>query len=124
MTDQPGQRALILGGGPAGLTAAYALQKMSRPGRAVRPVVYEAGGLVGGIARTENKNGYRFDIGGHRFFTKVPEVEAMWDEVLGDDFLIRPRQSRIYYRGRFYAYPLKIFNALNNIGAYEAVRIL
>ncbi|EAQ01566.1 hypothetical protein OB2597_03978 [Pseudooceanicola batsensis HTCC2597] len=90
----------------------------------MRPVVFEADHIVGGISRTESKNGYRFDIGGHRFFTKEAEVQAMWEDILGDDFLTRPRQSRIYYRGRFYSYPLKLFNALNNIGVYEAVRIM
>ena len=122
ITATPDQEtALILGGGPAGLTAAYELQRRADH---VRPVVFEAGDIVGGIARTENKNGYRFDIGGHRFFTKVSEVEEMWKEVLGDDFLTRPRLSRIYYRGKFYDYPLKIFNALGNIGVYEAGRIM
>lgn len=115
------QTAIIIGGGPAGLTAAYELQKNSD---LIRPIVFEAGRIVGGISRTESHNGYRFDIGGHRFFTKVPEVEAMWHEVLGDDFITRPRLSRIYYRDKFYAYPLKIFNALGNIGPYEASRIM
>lgn len=115
------RRIGIVGGGPAGLTAAYELQRQNP---ALRPLVFEAGDLVGGIARTESHRGYRFDIGGHRFFTKVPEVEAMWHEIMGDDFIVVPRLSRIYYRGRFYSYPLKIFNALNNIGAYEATRII
>ncbi len=119
-TPRP-ETAVIIGGGPAGLTAAYELQRRSER---VRPVVYEADRIVGGISRTESHNGYRFDIGGHRFFTKVPEVEEMWHEVLGDDFITRPRLSRIYYRDKFYAYPLKLFNALWNIGPYEASRIL
>ncbi len=80
--------------------------------------------MVGGISRTESKNGNRFDIGGHRFFTKVEAVERMWHEVLDDDFITVPRLSRIYYRDRFYDYPLKLFNALSNIGAYEAFRIM
>lgn len=80
--------------------------------------------MVGGIARTESHNGYRFDIGGHRFFTKVKEVEDMWIEVLGDDFITVPRLSRIYYRGKFFDYPLKLFNALSNIGPYESLRII
>src|SRR5512141_2929510 len=86
------QTFIIIGGGPAGLTAAYELTKVG-----IKPIVLEMGARVGGIARTEVFNGYRMDIGGHRFFTKVPEVEAFWQEVLGDDFLTRPRLSRIYY---------------------------
>jgi protoporphyrinogen oxidase len=78
---------------------------------------------VGGISRTVVADGYRFDIGGHRFFTKVPEVEALWHEILPDeDFMLRPRSSRIYYRGKFYDYPLKPLNALRNLGPLEAVR--
>ncbi len=112
---------VVIGGGPAGLTAAYELQRRSDE---YRPIVFEGGDLVGGIARTETHNGYRFDIGGHRFFTKVGEVEEMWKEVLGDEFITVPRQSRIYYRGKFFNYPLKIFNALSNIGVYESARIV
>lgn len=111
----------VIGGGPAGLTAAHTIQAKSD---AYQPIVLEASDLVGGIARTESYKGYRFDIGGHRFFTKVPEVEALWREVCGDDFITRPRQSRIFYRGKFYNYPLKIFNALGNIGPTEAGRIM
>ncbi len=112
---------LVIGGGPAGLTAAYEFQKRA-PSR--NALVLEGGDIVGGISRTESHKGFRFDIGGHRFFTKVPEVTAMWHEIMGDDFIRVPRQSRIYYRGKFYDYPLKIFNALGNIGAYEAARIM
>jgi protoporphyrinogen oxidase len=112
---------IIIGGGPAGLTAAHELLKQSSRHR---PVVLEATDMVGGIARTENKDGYRFDIGGHRFFTKVPEVEAMWHEVLGKDFITVRRLSRIFYRGRYYDYPLRIWNALSNIGLYETYRII
>ncbi len=112
---------VVIGAGPAGLTAAYELQK--RSGRH-KPIVLEGSDMVGGISRTESNNGYRFDIGGHRFFTKVREVENMWKEVLGDDFITVPRLSRIYYREKFYDYPLKLFNALSNIGPYESLRIL
>ena len=111
----------VIGGGPAGLTAAYELQKHSAN---YHPVVFEESGQVGGIARTETYKGYRFDIGGHRFFTKVQQVEALWREVLPEEFLRRPRMSRIYYREKYYAYPLKIFNALFNMGPYESGRIL
>jgi protoporphyrinogen oxidase len=111
----------VIGGGPAGLTAAYELQKLS--GRH-RPIVLESSDMVGGIARTENYKGYRVDIGGHRFFTKVSEVEALWREVLGDQFVTRPRMSRIYYRGKYYDYPLRVLNALGNIGPLEAVRVM
>ena len=112
---------VVIGGGPAGLTAAYELQKISD---AFRPIVLEASDMVGGISRTESHNGYRFDIGGHRFFTKVPDVEKMWHDVLRDDFITVPRVSRIYYRGRYFAYPLKLLNAFTNIGAYESLRIM
>lgn len=112
---------VVIGGGPAGLTAAYEFQKLS-PGS--RALVFEGDKIVGGIARTESYKGFRFDIGGHRFFTKVPEVEAMWHEVMGEDFIRVPRSSRIFYRGKFYDYPLRLLNALTNIGAYESVRIV
>ena len=117
---KPDQVAII-GGGPAGLTAGYELQKQSD---SFSPVVFEASAHLGGIARTESYNGYRFDIGGHRFFTKVPDVERMWHEVLKQEFITVPRSSRIYYRGKFFDYPLNLFNALSNIGVYEAARIV
>ncbi len=111
----------IIGGGPAGLTAAYCALKN---GLSLRPVVLESTDQVGGIARTESYKGYRFDIGGHRFFTKVSSVRALWIEVMQEEFLRRPRLSRIYYKDKFYAYPLKLFNALGNVGVYESSRIL
>ncbi|MBA2436975.1 MAG: FAD-dependent oxidoreductase, partial [Acidimicrobiia bacterium] len=88
---------VIIGAGPAGLTAAYQLTKAGR-----QPVVLESDKVVGGISRTVERDGWRFDIGGHRFFTKVPEVEALWHEILPDeDFLLRPRMSRIFYDGKY-----------------------
>jgi protoporphyrinogen oxidase len=109
---------VIIGAGPAGLTAAYMLTK-----RGVAPTVLEADTVVGGISRTAVRDGWRFDIGGHRFFTKVKPVNDLWFEILGrDEFLRRPRMSRIYYRGKLYDYPIKPANALKNLGPVEAVR--
>src|SRR5256886_6567199 len=109
-----------MGAGPAGLTAAYELLK-----REVAVTVVEKDPKqVGGLARTVEHNGYRFDIGGHRFFSKNQEIEDLWTEVMQDEMLTRGRLSRIYYRGRFYAYPIKAFNALWNLGPVEAVRCL
>jgi protoporphyrinogen oxidase len=112
-------RVVIIGGGPAGLTAAFELCKAG-----VKSVVLEQDDVVGGIARTVNHRGYLFDIGGHRFFTKVKAVDAMWREVLGEDFLRRGRLSRIYYGKKFFYYPLKPLNALLNLGIVNAIRIL
>jgi protoporphyrinogen oxidase len=109
---------VVIGAGPAGLTAAYELGKAGAPA-----VVLEASDTVGGISRTVERDGWRFDIGGHRFFTKVPEVESLWHEILPDEeFLLRPRMSRIYYRGKLFDYPLKATNALGNLGILEAIR--
>jgi protoporphyrinogen oxidase len=109
---------VIIGAGPAGLTAAYQLAKAGKVA-----TVLEADTVVGGISRTVQRDGWRFDIGGHRFFTKVTPVEDLWHEILApDELLLRPRSSRIYYRGRFYDYPLKPLNALRNLGLIEAVR--
>jgi protoporphyrinogen oxidase len=114
--DDP--RVVVIGAGPAGLTAAHQLVS-----RGVVPVVLEATDDVGGISRTVVRQGWRFDIGGHRFFTKVPAVEQLWHELLpGDDLMTRPRMSRIFYGGKFYDYPLKPMNALRNLGAVESAR--
>ncbi|MDB5292237.1 MAG: FAD-binding protein [Phycisphaerales bacterium] len=106
---------VVIGAGPAGLTAAYELAKHGRTG-----VIFEADSVVGGIARTVERDGYRFDIGGHRFFTKVKEIERLWDEMLGEPMLTRPRLSRIYFGGKFYSYPLSATNALRNMGLWTA----
>jgi protoporphyrinogen oxidase len=118
-TDAPAAKpnVVIIGAGPAGLTAAYEL--VARYG--ITSTVLESDSVVGGISRTVERDGWRFDIGGHRFFTKVKEVEAFWHEILPDeDFMLRPRMSRIYYEGKYYDYPLKAFNALRNLGVREA----
>jgi protoporphyrinogen oxidase len=109
----------VIGGGPAGLTSAYALAK-----EGVSPTVFERDRLVGGISRTEEYKGYRFDIGGHRFFTKVPEVEALWHEIMGDRLKWRSRLSRIFYDGKFYPYPIALWPTLRNLGPVESARIL
>ncbi|MBZ6377418.1 FAD-dependent oxidoreductase [Pacificimonas flava] len=102
----------IIGAGPAGLTAAYLLTK---EGYSVT-VIEKDSTYVGGISRTVEHDGYRFDIGGHRFFSKSKQVVDLWNEILPDDFIQRPRMSRIYYEGKFYSYPLRAFEALGNLG--------
>ena len=111
-------RVVIMGAGPAGLTAAYELYKHD----VAVTILEKDPKQVGGLARTVEHKGYRFDIGGHRFFSKNQEVEDVWTEVLGDEMLNRGRLSRIYYRGKFFAYPIKAANALWNLGPVEAAR--
>jgi protoporphyrinogen oxidase len=110
---------VVIGGGPAGLTAAYCLAK-----HGLHSIVLEKGDRVGGISRTETYKDYRFDIGGHRFFTKVPEVQHLWREMLGDDFIKVPRLSRIYYQGKFFSYPLEPMNAVSNLGVIQSLLIV
>jgi protoporphyrinogen oxidase len=117
--DRQNRSAVIIGAGPAGLTAAYELSKHNVPA-----VVLEADNTVGGLSRTVNYKGYLFDIGGHRFFTKWDEVNQIWKEILEDKFLQRPRLSRIYYRRKFFHYPLRAKNALFGLGLLESIRIL
>ena len=118
--DAPLPDVVIIGAGPAGLTAAFELTR-----RGCASTVLEADDVVGGISRTVERDGWRFDIGGHRFFTKVKEVNDLWFEILGaGEFLQRPRMSRIYYRGKLYDYPIKPVNALRNLGFIEAVRCM
>jgi len=112
-------KVVIIGAGPAGLTASYALSK-----RGVPATVLEADRVVGGIARTVNYKGFLFDIGGHRFFTKWTEVSQIWNEILGSKFLERRRLSRIYYHKKFFYYPLQARNAFFGLGIFESVRIL
>jgi protoporphyrinogen oxidase len=119
-TPRPGGPPVaVLGAGPAGLTAAYRLVE-----RGVPVVCLEAGETVGGLARTVVEDGYRFDLGGHRFFTKSREVEALWAELLGPELLVRPRLSRIYWRGRFIQYPLRPADVVAKVGPGELVRCI
>ena len=112
-----GDHVVIIGAGPGGLTAAYLLAKQG-----VSVTVLEGDDVVGGISRTVQYKGFRFDIGGHRFFTKIAPVEALWHEILGDEFISVPRLSRIYYKEKFFDYPLKAKNALKGLGIWNAVK--
>ena len=113
-----GNPVVIIGAGPAGLAAGYELTS-----RNVSPIILERDGIVGGIARTESYKGFCFDIGGHRFFTKNEEINRLWEELLGDDFLRVNRLSRIFYQGKYFNYPLRPVNALFNLGPVESLRI-
>ena len=120
MTEPVRERqVVIIGAGPAGLTAGRELTKLGD-----RPTIVEKTARVGGLARTESYKGFRFDMGGHRFFSKVDEVKKMWLEVLGGEFLRRPRLSRIFYSGRFFYYPLKPLNALLGLGLWQAILVV
>jgi protoporphyrinogen oxidase len=119
MADDSTQTTLVLGGGPAGLTAGYLLGKADRD-----VVVLEAENQVGGIAKTVERDGYRFDLGGHRFFTKAREVDELWHEILGDEFLRRPRMSRIYWNNRYLDYPLRGPDVIKKLGPFELTRCL
>jgi UDP-galactopyranose mutase len=110
--------ALVLGAGPAGLTAAWELQKLAVPTE-----VMESLEQPGGISKTVRSGNFRFDLGGHRFFTKVKKVQELWAEMLDpDEMLSRPRKSRILYKGNFFDYPLKPINALFGLGVFETFR--
>jgi protoporphyrinogen oxidase len=110
-------RRRLIGAGPAGLTAAWELTRKST----LRVGILEADPVyVGGISRTQRYKGFLFDIGGHRFFSKSQEIERLWSEMLPGDFLLRPRKSRILYDRALYSYPLRAFEALRNLGLWEA----
>jgi protoporphyrinogen oxidase len=113
----PERPVVVLGGGPAGLTAGYLLARQGKP-----VIVLESTDQVGGIARTEVRDGYRFDLGGHRFFTKVKEVDDLWHEIMKEEFLRRPRQSRIYWNDKFLEYPLQGMDVIRKLGPVELVR--
>lgn len=110
------KKFVVLGAGPAGIGAAWELYKQG-----VRHItVIDKNDRVGGLARTVRFHGYYFDMGPHRFLTKYQEVEDLWREMLGEDLLVRPRHTRVYYRGRFFAYPLRMGNALWNLGPWQS----
>src|ERR671938_1575962 len=115
--DRPERPHVVIGGGPAGLTAGYLLAKAGRP-----VIVLEAEDQVGGLAKTEVRDGYRFDLGGHRFFTKSKEVDDLWHEVMKEEFLKRPRMSRIYWNGKYLAYPLEGMDVIKKLGPIELIR--
>ena len=115
----PEHPVVILGAGPAGLTAGYLLAKQGRPA-----VILESTGYIGGIARTQVRDGYRFDLGGHRFFTKVQEVDDLWHEIMKEEFLKRPRQSRIYWNDKFLEYPLQGMDVIRKLGPVELTRCM
>jgi protoporphyrinogen oxidase len=106
----------VLGAGPAGLTAAHVLTLRGRPG-----VVFEADGTVGGIAKTVEFEGYRFDLGGHRFFTKLRPISRLWEAMMGEEMLVRPRLSRIYFAGKFFSYPLTSKDVIGRLGIWESM---
>jgi protoporphyrinogen oxidase len=117
--EELNDKVIIIGAGPAGLTAAYQLCKMGK-----QSIVLEKDHLVGGIARTVNYKNYLFDIGGHRFFTKINEAKHMWQEVLQEDFLHRKRLSRIYYNKKYFFYPIRLLNALSGLGIWNSSMIM
>jgi protoporphyrinogen oxidase len=115
----PNRPVVIVGAGPAGLTAALELARTGTP-----VLVLEAGPRVGGLAQTVEHDGFRFDIGGHRFFSKIQAVTELWRSVCGTDFIRRPRLSRIFYNGSFFDYPLKASNALRGLGLFRSIGIV
>lgn len=119
METDDSQTTLVLGGGPAGLTAGYLLGKAGR-----EVVVLEAEDQVGGLAKTVEVDGYRFDLGGHRFFTKSVEVDTLWHEVLGEEFLLRPRMSRIFWNQKYLDYPLRGPDVIKKLGPFELARCM
>jgi protoporphyrinogen oxidase len=115
----PEHPVVVLGAGPAGLTAGYQLVKAGKP-----VIVLESTDQIGGLARTEVRDGYRFDLGGHRFFTKVKEVDDLWHEIMKEEFLKRPRQSRIFWNDKFLEYPLQGMDVIKQLGPVELTRCM
>ncbi len=110
---------VILGGGLSGLTTAYFLSRAER-----ETIVFEAHNVVGGLARTVVKDGFRFDLGGHRFFTKKEKIEDFIKNLMGRELLVVPRKSKIYMSKKYFDYPLKPTNAIFGLGIPTTLKIV
>ena len=109
---------LIIGAGPSGLTAGYSILKNKDLGNV--EIIETSEKYLGGISRTEYKGHYRFDIGGHRFFSKSKIINKLWDEILDDGFIETNRKSRILFKKKFFSYPLSATEALFKLGIFES----
>lgn len=114
------KKILVLGAGPAGLTAAYNLSK----NKSLEVQLIEISDQVGGMARSFNLFNQIVDVGPHRFFSSDPRVNSLWLEVVERDYKMVNRTTRIYYDNKFFNYPLKAFNALWNLGIWETILCL
>jgi len=112
------KKTIIIGAGPAGLATGWELVKYNQSAE-----LFEGGYQIGGLCATFDYNGFKYDFGGHRFFTKQDEVQKIWEEIMGDSFLVRNRLSRIYYQKKFFDYPIKIGNALKQLGLIESALV-
>ena len=116
MSVRPKEVAVI-GAGPAGLTAAYKLQLAG-----VQVTLFEASGSVGGMAKSFDLWGQIVDLGPHRFFSSDPRVNEFWLESVNYEYVMVNRLTRIYYKNRFFSYPIQAVNALFGLGILEAFR--
>ena len=111
--------AIIIGAGPAGLTAAYELLNKTD----IKPIILEETPYVGGISRTAEYKGNRMDLGGHRFFTKNEYINKLWRDIC-QDMMTRPRTSRVFYLGKFFDYPISLkFSTLKNLGFFRTFKV-
>lgn len=116
------QKVIIIGAGPAGLACAYEFYRQNKL-KYYNIEIFESDSQVGGISKTIKFKGYFFDVGGHRFFSKIPEVNRMFQKILKHNLLIRKRSSSIYYNRKFYKYPLSFFNVIQNLGIADSINI-